>query len=273
MNPSGEIVESLRQAYLRGNLVVFAGAGVCTAAGLPGWAELAKKLRDRVQGESSLTEIDSLISQRKLVDAMSAIRQAMGRTEFCSAVEKELDDNELAVPDLATAIASLHPRLRAVITTNLDRFLERAFEGAWEAVTKAPGDLAQRRRFILKLHGTLTDRTSWVFDRMEYDKAIYGGPGERLVLTALFHSSHFLFVGFGLEDDDTDQLFAQVRALEGEQPPLHFALMRGPVGPHRRRLCDETGIRILEYAEHTEVPDLLRSLAEGVADLPTTARR
>ena len=273
MSPSPETIESLREAYSEGNIVVFAGAGVSQAAGLPGWTELAKMLRDRVRSDAYLQEIDAFIVQRKLIAALSAIRQAMGRTEFCSAVEEALDDRPFEVPDVAAAIASLRPRLKAMITTNLDRFLERAFEGAWDAITRAPGDLAQRRGFILKLHGTLMERSSWVFDRAEYDKAIYGAPGERAVLRALLHSSHLLFIGFGLDDDDTDQLFAQVRALQGQQPPTHFALLKQPIGPYHRKVCDETGIRILEYAEHAEVPDLLRRLAHGGGDLPTMARR
>jgi hypothetical protein len=54
-------------------------------------------------------------------------RRPLGRYELERAVEKALDDSGREVPAVVTAIAALAPRLRAVLTTNLDRLLEWTF--------------------------------------------------------------------------------------------------------------------------------------------------
>jgi hypothetical protein len=134
---------------------------------------------------------------------------------------------------VARAIAALAPRLRAVLTTNIDHLLERAFAGRWPTLLRATGYIAQRRGFILKLHGTLLDRSSWVFTREEYDRAIFADPNLHGAFTALFHAVTLLFVGYGLADDDFDLHLGRVRAFSGAQPPRHFALVPADsVTPH-----------------------------------------
>ena len=270
-------LSDLRDAYATGNLIVYAGAGISAAAGLPTWPRLAEGLRARLAAEHAspdvLAEIDEYLKEKKLVDALSAVKHALGAGEFNLAIEKACNDKGRDVPEVARAIASLSPKLRAVLTTNLDRFLERAFAGAWPALTQAPGDLASRRKYILKFHGTLIERQTWVFSRDQYDQAVFGSPTTRATLEALFHTCPLLFVGCGLEDDDLDQTFAAIRALSGGQPPMHFALVAaGSVPPFRRRTLEAAGLRLIEYdnadGKHAELPRLLRTIAGVVAPAP-----
>ena len=266
MAPSPEILKALRDAYASGDLIVFAGAGVPSAAGLPGWPKLAQDLRDRLErdGKSAdlIGEIDELILRRALVDALSAIKQphALGEHEFNVAVAEAVNDSALPVPDIAKAIAELEPKLRAIVTTNLDRFIERAFGGNWEALTSPPGNLAQRRHYILKLHGTRSDPKTWVFTREQYDQATFGWLQQRAVFEAIFRAYPILFVGYGLADDDFDQTLASTRALAGPTPPQHFALLPGPITPYRRTKLQQAGIRLVEYDDHADVPEILRSI-------------
>jgi hypothetical protein len=158
-------------------------------------------------------------------------------------VERHLDDKLADEPEVAKAIAALAPKLRAVLTTNLDHLLEKAFSGRWPTLSKATGDIATRREYILKLHGTLLDRAGWVLTREQYDRAMYADPKLKAAFTALFHTCPILFVGYGLADDDFDALLGHVRALAGEQPPRHFALVPADeVTPYRRRKLEAAGI-------------------------------
>ncbi|WP_437975766.1 SIR2 family protein [Sorangium sp. So ce295] len=264
MPPSPDIQRDLRAAYSTGNLVVFVGAGVPAAAGLDDWPRLAKRLRRRLQSEGKpqqvLAEVGDLIRKGQLVDALSAAKLALGEHEFNLAVENAVDDSKLVVPDVAAAIAELRPKLRAVITTNLDSIMERAFLGAWPTLTAPTGDLAQRREYILKLHGTRLDRSTWVFTRDQYDQATFGRPQHRAIFEAIFRAYPILFVGYGLIDDDLEQTLGATRALAGGQPPQHFALLRDPLPPHRRKKLDDAGVRLLVYDNHTDVPVLLRAI-------------
>lgn len=264
MPPSTTILEDLCRAYAGGDLVVFVGAGISAAAGLLSWRQLTQEFLDRLRGEgkapSVVDEVDELIRGRQFIDALSAIKQALGAHEFNLAVEKAVDDSALQVPDVARAIAELEPKLRAVITTNLDRFLERAFGGNWDALCAPTGDLVQRRRYILKLHGTRNDRSTWVFTREQYDHSTFGWPLHRSTFEAHFRAHPVLFVGYGLTDDDFDMTLAATRALAGAQPPQHFALLPAPVPPFRRTKLENAGLRLLEYDGHADVPGILRSI-------------
>ncbi|WP_437957833.1 SIR2 family protein [Sorangium sp. So ce119] len=266
-----EILEQLRERYASGNLIVFAGAGVSAAAGMPTWKQLAEKLRDRARRRSAdpavLDEIQQYISSNQLINALSAAKLALGPQDFNWTVDKELDDTGRDVPDVAQAIAALKPKLKAVLTTNIDRFLERAFQGEWRVVDRPVGDVAMDRRFILKLHGTLRAWDTWVFSRDQYDRAIFGSPLLQDAFGALYRTHSILFVGFGLADDNIDQTLARVRALSGGQPPMHFALLPKGVPPFRRKLLEESGIRLIAYenqsGDHAEVAEILLGLEQG----------
>ncbi|XXY17411.1 SIR2 family protein [Sorangium sp. So ce216] len=271
-----EILEQLRERYASGNLIIFAGAGVSAAAGMPTWKQLAERLRDRARRRSAdpavVDEIQQYISSNQLIHALSAAKLALGAQDFNWTVDKELDDTGRDVPEVAQAIAALKPRLKAVLTTNIDRFLERAFQGEWRVVDRPAGDVAMDRRFILKLHGTLRAWDTWVFSREQYDRAIFGSPLLQDAFGALYRTHSMLFVGFGLADDNIDQTLARVRALSGGQPPMHFALLPKGVPPFRRRLLEESGIRLIVYenqaGDHAEVAEILLGLEQSAAPPP-----
>lgn len=262
----------LLQAYIEGNLILCAGAGVSTAAGLPSWRRLIQILTEhaRSRGASGmvLAEVADLVAKDRFIDALSALKAILGTSEFRVVIGRHLNDGEMAVPEIAGAIAGLAPRLRAVLTTNIDHLLERAFAGAWPSLARATGDIAQRRRYILKLHGTLLDSSNWVFTRDEYDGALYADPKLQSAFSALFYVCPILFVGYELADDDFDQVLARVRALAGDQAPRHFALVAAEkITPIRKSRFERAGVRLIAYGNgdgnHDEVARVLRWLAKS----------
>ncbi|MFL5349034.1 MAG: SIR2 family protein, partial [Hyalangium sp.] len=278
---SDPALAELREAYESGKLVIFAGAGVSAAAGLPGWKRLVELLSERARArgvaDAVLQEIAELTAARQFIDALSALKDCLGAPDFCTVIERHLDDRLFKEPEVVRAIAALAPRLRAVLTTNIDHLFERAFGGRWPMLPRATGDIVQRDHFILKLHGTLIDRSSWVFTREEYDRASFADPALRDAFTAFFHAHHLLFVGYGLADDDFDLHLARVRAFAGAQPPRHFALVSADtVKPHRRKKMEAAGIRLIAYenpdGKHTAVVEFLRELERpAAAAAPSTS--
>ncbi len=261
--------EELRQIYHQERLIVFVGAGISAAAGLPSWKRLVEILaahpRVLAASEAERNEIKDFAARFHYIDALSAIKQIIGPGDFYTIVEKELDDEGHPVPPAAEAIAALAPKLRAVLTTNIDHLLERAFAGNFRPVYEATADLGQRRRYILKLHGTLLKRTSWVFTRDEYEKAMYANPVHAGIFSSIFHTYTLLFVGYGLMDDDFDAVLGRVRALAGPHAPRHFAFCaEGSVPPFRKRTLEDAGVRPIEYknadGKHGELVRLLEGL-------------
>lgn len=261
-----DIIRDLRKAYEGGNLVVLAGAGVSAGAGLPGWGKLAERVLEKAKARgldpAALAEAEDDMKAGRLIESLSALKMALGPQEFCREIERQVDDAELPVPALAEAIAALKPKLRAVVTTNLDGFLERAFQGAWPVLTKPPGDLGQRRKYILKAHGTLLDRSTWVFTRDQYDRAMFATPELQQTLGALYRACTLMFVGSGLADDNLDLTLGAIRAIAGEQPPEHYAILPEPIGPNRRRTLEAAGLRLITYpaGQHGEAVKIVRSL-------------
>ncbi|WP_437759661.1 nSTAND1 domain-containing NTPase [Sorangium sp. So ce1389] len=261
-------LEDLEAAYRDGNVVVFAGPGVSTAAGLPSRAELVERLLERARArgvdEERRREIEALAGRRRLIDALSAAKEAVGTTEFCGVVERHLDDWERDLPEVADAIARLEPR--AVLTTNLDLLLERAFQGRWPALARATGNIAQRRRFILKIFGTLMDRSTWVMTREEHERAAHRDPHLTSVFQGLFRTCPMLFVGCDPGDDDFEAVLAWVRDAAGEQPPTHWALFaEDTVTRWVRTELERLGLRPIQIDgrgdARAEVARILRDLA------------
>jgi hypothetical protein len=274
-------LEELRRKYQKGDLVLFVGAGVSAAAGLPSWGRLVDTLVGpaAARGASAevLDEIGKLRAAGKFIDALTLARDAVGDVEFAEIVEHELDDQRvMEVPEVGQAIAALAPKLRAVLTTNIDHLLERAFAGRWPALYHATADMARRERVILKLHGTLFDRSTWVFTRDQYDRAMYNDALLSQAFSAIFLVCPVLFVGYGLADDDFDQLLTRVRALSNGQPSRHFALVpEGSFTSYERGLREKAGIRIIPYptpgGSHAAVSRILRGLVTGNEVVPLRA--
>ncbi|WP_210505570.1 SIR2 family protein [Naasia sp. SYSU D00057] len=200
-------------------LVPFMGAGVSVTAGAPNWPGLIERLADAVPLEES--ERASLLSPRR--DARD--QAAFLRAAFLRAPVTEDEDGGFAAAiidavsvrryGLAPALlASL--RAEQAITLNYDELFERAAADAGLPRTVLPGDGAPGPRWLLKLHGTITDRSSIVLTRDDY----IGFHAERAAYSALVAATmmtrHLLFVGFGLADDHFHEIVHDVRRASGE---------------------------------------------------------
>jgi hypothetical protein len=183
----------LHRAYRQGNVVLFVGAGLSVAADLPSRGRVVELLTERAKAQGAaaetLAEIAAFAEKHQLLDAISAAKECLGAVEFGAVIDRHCDDQDIErLPPLALSIGALRPGLRAALTTNLDGLLERAFGGAWPAVARATADIAQRRRFILKLHGTLVDRSTWVLTRDDHDRAMHADEKLKEAFATLFPS-------------------------------------------------------------------------------------
>lgn len=262
--------EDLRERYEAGHVVVFAGAGVSVAAGLPTWKRLGELLVERMRAlgkpDADVAEAEGLVARGELIGGLSAARLSLGR-EFDLAVARHLDDAGKDPPALAHAIAGLKPKLAGVVTTNLDHFVEDALGSGWRAIVKPVDDLVQRTKYVFKAHGTLGDAETWVFVRSEYDQVMFGSTKWLALFDALYRARTLLFVGASLTDDDFGLTLGRIRALAGRNAPKHYAILPGPIGSLRRDQLEKAGIRPLVYenqsGSHQEAVEVLRELAGG----------
>ncbi len=90
------IIDELATAVKRGELVVFLGSGLSSAAGVPSWTTLVKELKDASDVQDVSTRLQPLLAK-----------------------------SSWHIPDVYRLLAELP--VRSVVTTNFDRLLEQAF--------------------------------------------------------------------------------------------------------------------------------------------------
>ncbi len=271
------LLARVRDRYREGDLVLFVGAGASVAAGLPAWRTLAAELieRARQRGDREhIAEMEVLAKQERFMEASTAAATVLGDAEFRCLIKEMLDDRRIVdVPPIMQAIAQLEPRLRAVITTNLDHLLERAFQGRWPARLPA-ADVGQDKAYILKLHGTLHEPGTWVLTQRSYEEAVHHKLRFEETLTGIFRAQTILFVGYSLSDYHLEPIFAKLRSSPENTPPTHYALMpQSEIKPHQRASLEEAGVLVIPYENHESLPKTLTWLTEDDSDAPPPPSR
>lgn len=214
-------------------VLVFAGAGISMPppSALPNWYQFNEAVLTALADEvSSYTKpniaewiLSGLVERRNKTpyfapDYMAdVIAEEVGMEYF--KVVQALDAEETNACHRSIAALAQAGVLRAVVTTNFDRLLERAFEQAGiayrvyatqerfaelktllEENPPASGDSVQIA--IVKVHGTVEDLNSMV-DTMS--QRLAGRPQElQEALSLLYARHHLLFLGFSGADLDYD---------------------------------------------------------------------
>ncbi len=120
--------------------------------------------------------------------------------------------------------------VREVVTTNYDTGYEQACQAVGKKVDvlpHSPGKRGNKGRWILKMHGCVTQPDSIVLTRQDYVRynerfAALGG----ILMSALL-ARHIVFLGFSLSDDNFARLFDAVQKARPpkEQPVDEFTAM------------------------------------------------
>jgi len=194
----------------QGKLVIFAGAGLSGAAGLPDWDELLVELAEGevVQGGAGLDDFQSL----DVVDRAQIVSEKKGISKLQGTVSEKLISKHYGLGN--GLIASL--RLGEMVTTNYDTLIEQADKAATkdgeEALSVLPNNRSDRpARWLLKLHGCITRPASIVITREDYIRFEVGRSALAGVVQSLLLTRHMLFIGFSLRDENFHRIVDGVR--------------------------------------------------------------
>lgn len=223
--------ERLAGHALRGELALFLGAGVSMAAGLPSWDGLIDELADRAgmtaDERAALREVKSVLDQATLVERRLRDRgDTLGR-----AVADLLGPYRHYA--LAHALLAALP-VREAITTNYDRLFEEAWRPSDpDGLSVLPGAIRpDARRWLLKMHGCLSEPERVVLTRASYTRYDERLPALGGMVQAFLVTRHVLFAGFSLTDDNFHRIVDAVRRLQGggRAGPFGTALSLGAGG-------------------------------------------
>lgn len=185
------------------NACIFMGAGVSGGAGLPTWPELIRRLAEGtvLTGNQSFDEAD-------LLARASMLKNELGAELFAARI-----DNALVSPKYSL----LHGLLSSLpcnefITTNVEQLFEKATSSKQRGVTILPSVDEHHLidRWLLKIHGCVSEPSSLVFTKEDYDSSVSSRRALFGVLQAMLLTRHIVFVGYSLSDPDFLEIVQEV---------------------------------------------------------------
>ena len=190
-----------------GDLVLFMGAGVSQAAGLPSWNSL---LADLAADGGRIVELDALGRLGEL-DRAAIIERRLGQGEALGEVVAAHIRERATHHALGHGLLASLP-VEEVVTTNYDDLFERASHAMGRTVTVLPAGQASRgERWLLKMHGCVTRPGSIVLTREDYLRFQENRSALAGIVQALLITRHMLFVGFSFTDDNFHRIAHAVR--------------------------------------------------------------
>jgi len=250
--------DGLATYALRGQLVLFLGAGISQAAGLPSWGGLINNLA----GPELAADVDfqrlGPLDQARVIQARLPADKSLG-----------LAVSELLRADHYSLVHGLLASLPVseVVTTNYDTLFETASSAINRPVDVLPYEATAGGRWLLKLHGCVSKPNDIVLTREDYlrydaSRAALAGLVQGLLITR-----HMLFVGFSLADDNFHRIADAVRRAVQREP---FGTSLSVAG---NRLLREVWTKDLDWIEMGELPQsarLLEVFLDRVAAMATS---
>jgi hypothetical protein len=272
----GDRFAMLRQAFQRGTVMPFVGAGLSIPSGYPGWT----KFLYRLQRQTGINEeaFRQMLEQGKYEEAAQNLAEEL-KVAFNEEVE-----NAFSVERKLQGPVQLLPYVfdTAVVTTNFDDVLNRCYQNAQKAFSdtlpgtqadELPRYLGTGQRVLVKMHGKATSGVGRILTASEYqEKYEQDGVMKRVIRSIC--SRTLLFVGCSLTVDRA--LLALQSLVDGEghdRVPRHYAFLEAPTEEQNRRAirarlagCNIYPIWYPNGEHDNSIEAFLLKLADGVVD-------
>ncbi|MEZ4241327.1 MAG: SIR2 family protein [Myxococcota bacterium] len=220
--------DKLAGLAVRQRLVVFMGAGIGAAAGLPTWSELLDRLAD--EAGFSGTERDGL-SRLGPLDRAQLVSKRLGEPGALGLAVRRALDNGGAVALAHGLVAGLP--LREFITTNYDDCFERACAAIDRPVARLPYVPASgAHRWLLKMHGCVSVPSDIVLTWEDYARYAQRSAALAGIVQAMLMTKHMLFVGFS-STTRTSAASSTTSAAPSPAPPANTSAPWSPCSPTR----------------------------------------
>jgi len=257
-------------------VVAFVGAGMSKAAPacIPTWAEVFKLLCEEAKklDSSQEQEIENYLNAFNLLPHdtellpyfFKKLRNIMGNISYETTLKHLLQPKSVHVPPAILKLMQIP--FTGFITTNLDKLLEIASNEQRQSKTihhytessNFFNSILNNNDWILKIHGTIDDNSSWIFTSDDYAKTIYGNKNWRSGLKNLFSSCRVVFFGFNGSDIDIDPIFDLIAKEQGGTSSPHILFSKDK--PSNSKELSNRNIKIIEYGGNEDHSNLLEEI-------------
>lgn len=223
---------------------------------------------------SNVGLVDSLIAEKRFLDAAEVIVQNVVTADFTQAIRDTFVAPKYVHSPIHDAILLIDPKV--VVTTNYDDIYDsycrkgiavNGYNVCRYYDRHLVADLRSPVRMIVKSHGCVSDSSQIVLSRSQYFKVRQDNASFYRVLDALFVTHTVLFLGYSLADPDI-QLVLENANIAAESVHTHYALIGDDLSPELERAAAQAyNITFVKYPKgrHELAQTLVQSLAAEVA--------
>lgn len=236
-----DIPQALLEAYLKGDVVFFCGAGVSKAkAKLPDFTGLTKEVLeglglsvehniykllefiiDEKQQQGSLMGYSGLVSVDKIFSYLERdFPESEIRQKVCSAL-KPSPNVDLSAHRIILKLANHNNKLK-LVTTNFDRLFEQASDSLLQSKIFVPPQLpplhfGQELDNLVYLHGCVNDDYTdslsphFILSSADFGNAYLSDGWATQFLKSLLDNYHLVFIGYSADDPPVSYLLEALR--------------------------------------------------------------
>lgn len=274
--PNMEIPNDLVEQVSNRKCVLFIGAGVSRAAGLPGWRDLLLNLLKYCDNSNikveDLSDIQKKIDDKLYPEAAEMIIDCMNRDDpiqFHRFIKDEINKKN-AKPTLVHKIITQLP-IEVILTTNYDKLIERAYSdykgfepdnfSLSDQFTLVQNRIQTAKGFVLHVHGSIDVPDKIIIKKRDYNE-LMRCEGCNSIYQQLISSNTILFIGFGLEDPNFLHQMDKLKQIFGTSNCNHYAFMSSK-NAQKWRNRDESSLdkfSIISYPEENRTECVLKFL-------------
>ena len=251
----------------------FVGSGLSVPL-FPTWQQLLEKILFENKSSFSDNEYNELLlfleKQENFLDVAELCIKNIGESKYRDILEVvfDCDINKDNISNSYKELFLLSPQI--IITTNYDKIPEMLNDGKYRFFTNKNATeclraIASKKKILLKLHGDISDQSSIVLKRSDFQKIIFSGESNtRKLLQSILSTRRLIFLGFSFSDPHVNLVIEELKNINNNIPISHFLLLNEQsklkISFHENRY----GIKIIPYTPddntHYEITDLLKSL-------------
>ena len=219
------IPQTLIDKIEKDNLVIFVGAGLSVASGLPNWKELTINILDSIKDRDK--KISGYISALKQdlfepIEILSKVKHL--KTYAIEHLEAQIKaSNKLKPTKEHFKLGNISSKL---ITTNYDELLEQCYP-SYEKVTYnntyKVSKISDYKSFIFKIHGDINEPDKCILFADEYEE-LYNNDEKSSIfeIKKILSDKSILFIGFGFNDPYFNYVFEYINKIYSGFTPEHF---------------------------------------------------